>query len=125
MVKREIPSREVCLASIVSVRDALYVLGGKWKLPLMASLAEGPRRFKEIQRALEDITPKVLSKELRELELNQLIERKVFNTVPVTVTYEVTDYGATISSVIEPLRAWGETHRKRIVDSMRIEKVEG
>src|ERR1700744_892557 len=53
-----------CTAGVAGIRDALYVLNGKWKLPLIFTLTEGPKRFKDIQRSLGDITPKVLSKEL-------------------------------------------------------------
>ncbi|GAA4316251.1 hypothetical protein GCM10023149_13090 [Mucilaginibacter gynuensis] len=104
---------ETCMQSIVAVRDALYVLSGKWKLPLIVALSSGPLRFKDIQRALEDITPKILSKELKELEINGFIERKVFATTPVTVSYELTPYSATLDNVVGALREWGMQHRDR------------
>jgi DNA-binding HxlR family transcriptional regulator len=106
---------EACKSAMSSVKDALYVLNGKWKLPLIIALREGPRRFNEIQKELVDITPKVLSKELRELELNEFVVRKVYHTVPVTVTYELTPYSDSVSPIIEALKAWGEQHRERIV----------
>jgi DNA-binding HxlR family transcriptional regulator len=81
-------------------------------------------RFKDIQRSLVDITPKMLSKELRELELNDMVERKVFNTVPVTITYELTEYSDTVQPVIEALKVWGEQHRERLVKGRRTEPVE-
>lgn len=117
MIRNNIkPTEAACKASLHAIKDALYVLNGKWKLPLIASLAdEGPLRFNEIQRALGDITPKILSKELRELEINEFIERKVFNTVPVTVTYELTPYADTLGPVLDSLRLWGIQHRERIV----------
>lgn len=97
---------EACTASIAAVKDALYVLNGKWKLPLIVALLNGPKRFKEIQRSLNEITPKVLSKELRELELNGFVERKVFNTIPVTINYELTPYSESLDEVIESLKSW-------------------
>jgi len=112
-------SPETCKASINAVRDTLYVLSGKWKLPLIVALSEGPQRFKEIQRALGDITPKILSKELKELELNEFVVRKVFPTTPVTVTYELTSYSKSLENVIEELKNWGIQHRQRISESMR------
>ena len=112
-------SPETCTASVNAVRDALYVLSGKWKLPLIVALSEGPMRFKDIQRALGEITPKILSKELKELELNEFVERKVFATTPVTVTYELTPYSKSLEKVLEELKNWGMQHRKRITDSMR------
>jgi DNA-binding HxlR family transcriptional regulator len=106
---------QACKSAMGSVKDALYVLNGKWKLPLILALREGPRRFNEIQKELGDITPKVLSKELRELELNEFVVRKVYHTVPVTVTYELTPYSDSVSPIIEALKTWGEQHRERIV----------
>jgi len=107
---------ETCTATINAVRDALYVLNGKWKLPLIAALTDSPRRFKEIQKALNGITARVLSKELRELELNLFVERKVFNTVPVTVSYELTGYSESLDPIIEALKNWGIQHKKQIVE---------
>ncbi|HMG07845.1 MAG TPA: helix-turn-helix domain-containing protein [Mucilaginibacter sp.] len=112
-------SPEACKVSVNAVRDTLYVLNGKWKLPLIAALSNGPQRFNDIQRALGEITPKILSKELKELELNEFVERKVFATTPVTVTYELTPYSKSLEYVIEELRKWGLQHRKRIVTSRR------
>lgn len=110
---------ETCTVSINAVKDALYVLNGKWKLPLIVALTNGPRRFKEIQRSLNGITARVLSKELRELELNLFVERKVFNTVPVTVSYELTGYSESLDPIIEALKNWGIQHKKQIVEERR------
>lgn len=99
----------------MAVKDALYVLSGKWKLPLILTLSVGPQRFNEIQRTLGDITPKILSKELRELEMNEFVTRRVYPTTPVTVTYELTPYSRSLDKVIEELRAWGMQHRQRIM----------
>jgi DNA-binding HxlR family transcriptional regulator len=106
---------EACTVAIAGVRDALYVLNGKWKLPLIVSLSGGPLRFKEIQRALGDITPKILSKELKELELNEFVVRKVYSTTPVTVTYQLTPYSQSLDKVMKELKEWGIQHRQRIV----------
>jgi len=106
---------EACLASVKAVKDTLYVLSGKWKLPLILTLANGPLRFKEIQRALGDITPKILSKELRELEMNEFVERKIFSTKPVTVLYEITPYSRSLDKVLDELKIWGLEHRRRIM----------
>lgn len=118
-MERIILTEEACNQSIVEVRDALYVLNGKWKLPLIVSLLTGPRRFNEIQRELNGITPKVLSKELRELEQNEFVTRKVYNTVPVSVIYELTEYSKCLDNVIEALRAFGQQHRERIIGGKR------
>ncbi|MCR8557487.1 helix-turn-helix transcriptional regulator [Mucilaginibacter sp. BJC16-A38] len=110
---------EACSASVNAVKDALYVLNGKWKLPLIVSLSNGSKRFNEIQRTLDGITPKILSKELRELEMNEFVVRKVFPTTPVTVMYELTPYSRSLDNVVNELRNWGLQHRERIIKSMR------
>lgn len=112
---------EACLASVGAVRDALYVLNGKWKLPLILALSNGPLRFKDIQRALGEITPKILSKELKDLELNEFVIRHVFSTTPVTVTYELTTYSRSLDKVLVELKNWGVQHRQRIVKSRKAE----
>lgn len=122
-IKQPGHSREVCTASVNAVRDALYVLNGKWKLPLILTLSEGPLRFNEIQRSLGDITPKILSKELQDLELNEFVERRVMPTKPVTVIYELTPYSDSLESVIEELKNWGLAHRRKIMKSKTIELV--
>jgi DNA-binding HxlR family transcriptional regulator len=120
----KIHTSQACNAHVNSVRDALYVLSGKWKLPLIIALMDAPMRFKEIQRSLTDITPKMLSKELRELELNDLVERKVFDTVPVSITYELTSYSKTLLPILKSLGEWGKKHREKLVEERRREPVE-
>ncbi|WP_407429840.1 winged helix-turn-helix transcriptional regulator [Arcticibacter sp.] len=112
-------SREECTASVRHIRDALYVLNGKWKLPLIFSLTESSKRFGELQRVLDGITPKVLVKELKELELNGFVLRKVYPTTPVTVIYEVTPYAGTLHNVLNELKEWGYKHREKIKSDMR------
>lgn len=112
-------SPEFCAESIMAVRDALYAVNGKWKLPLIVALSSGPLRFKELQRAVNGITPKILSKELKEMELNDFVERHVYSTKPVTVEYQLTTYSKSLDQVIEELRNWGIRHRKRIFSKSR------
>jgi DNA-binding HxlR family transcriptional regulator len=115
-------TKETCSAAAGAIRDTLYVLGGKWKLPILMTLAAGPQRFRELQKALEDITPKVLSKELKELELNDFISRTVHPTTPVTVEYSLTPYSDTLQPVLVELRNWGLTHRERVKASLKAAK---
>jgi DNA-binding HxlR family transcriptional regulator len=110
---------EVCSGHITAVRDALYVLSGKWKLPLIVALIEGAKRFNDIQRAIGEITPKILAKELKELELNEFVVRKVLPTTPVTVLYELTPYSESLDKVLEELGKWGYQHRQRIIASRK------
>jgi DNA-binding HxlR family transcriptional regulator len=109
-----VPTKEGCTGAIGAIRDSLYVLGGKWKLPIIMALNKGPLRFKELQKVLESITPKILSKELKELELNEFVTRTVYATSPVTVEYELTAYSHTLDKVLIELRDWGFQHRKRL-----------
>lgn len=114
-----VTSKEECVASVNHIRDALYVLNGKWKLPIIFSLSESPKRFGELQRALEGITPKVLANELKALEMNEFVTRQVYPTTPVTVIYEATSYSDSLASVLCELKNWGAQHREKIKASMR------
>ena len=113
---------EACNGTINAVKDALYAINGKWKLLVIVALSEGPRRFKEIERAIEGITPKVLSKELRELELNEFVERKVVDAIPVQITYELTPYSDSLKEIIYALKIWGTQHKIYILKKRRVEK---
>jgi DNA-binding HxlR family transcriptional regulator len=112
-------NEEVCTASIEAVRDTLYVLSGKWKLPIIIALSAGAKRFKELQRSLTDITPKILSKELKELELNEFVTRTVYATSPVSVSYELTEYSGSLNSIISEMRDWGLQHKQRLLNTCR------
>ena len=104
-----------CRRNLLPVKDALDILSGKWKLPIIIALTFDNKRFKEMQREIDGITPKMLSKELKELEVNQLVKRTVYDTLPVTVEYSLTTYGKSLHKVIEELRTWGLQHRKRLL----------
>src|ERR1700748_943388 len=92
-----------CNAALTSIGDALYVIGGKWKLRVIVALREGNKRFNEIQRAIDGISARVLSSELKDLEINGFVRRVVHNTTPVVVEYELTDYADTLGDVLEAL----------------------
>lgn len=119
MIQDTIPGKEECASSLRNVLDALYVLNGKWKLPIILNLMHAPKRFNEIQTELISISPKVLANELKDLELNGFIERNVYATTPVTIIYEATDYSHTLKNVLNELSAWGSLHREKIKQSMR------
>lgn len=110
---------EACTRALSAIQDTLYVLGGKWKLPIIIALFGGPQRFRELQRSLETITPKVLSKELKELELNEFVTRTVYPTTPVTVEYQATEYSRSLGDVLFAMRDWGEKHRARLKQSSK------
>lgn len=100
---------------LLPVRDALEVLNGKWKLPIIISLTFGNKRFKQIINEIPGLTDKSLSKELKELEANQLIRRTVYDTFPPTVEYSITEHGRSLEKVINELRKWGIVHRLQIM----------
>lgn len=104
-----------CQGMITPVRDAIDVLSGKWKLPIIIALGFGNKRFGKLAKEIPGITDRMLSKELRDLELNQLVKRTVYDTMPVTVEYSLTDYGSSLDKVVDELRKWGMQHRKRIM----------
>jgi DNA-binding HxlR family transcriptional regulator len=108
-------TQEGCTKALIPVRDALDILSGKWKLPIIIALSFGNRRFSQLAKQIHGITDKMLSKELRELEMNQLVKRTVYDAVPVVVEYSMTPYGKTLEKLIEELQAWGSLHRKRIL----------
>ena len=104
---------------ILAVNDTLNVLQGKWKLPIISSLIFGKKRFKEIAKGIPKITPRMLSKELKELEVNGIVTRTVYNTIPVTVEYELTKSGSSLDDVMDAMITWGLQHRKRIIGKNR------
>jgi len=119
---KAIDSKEDCIQAVGAVRDTLYVLGGKWKLPILIALVDGPQRFRELQKSLQEITPKVLSKELKELGLNEFVTRTVYATSPVTVEYALTGYSQSLNKVLLEMRKWGTQHRKRVMASSKAKK---
>ena len=103
-----------CTGILNAVSDSLYVIGGKWKLHVIAALREGNKRFNEIQRAIDGISAKVLSNELKELELNGFVKRVVHAQTPVIVEYQITKYADTLEEVFLALANWGTMHRDKI-----------
>lgn len=105
-----------CVSALAAVSDALYVIGGKWKLRIIIALSEGPKRFNELQRLITGISAKVLSSELKDLELNGFIKRTAHaDSIPVSVEYERTEYADTLKDVVGALHDWGARHRKKIM----------
>ena len=103
-----------CTGRLAAVSDALYVIGGKWKLRIIVALAEGHCRFNEIQRAITGLSAKVLASELKDMELNGLVKRNVYTNIPVVIEYELTDYSESLSDVLRTLSDWGLQHRDKI-----------
>ncbi len=104
-----------CKKTIMAVHDAMYVLSGKWKISIIAALCFNKKRYSDLLRDVNGISGKMLSRELKEMEMNQLIKRTVLDTQPITVQYELTQYGQKLKSVIDHLAVWGLEHRKKII----------
>ncbi len=113
---------EECNTILMAVSDALYVIGGKWKLMIIIAMARGNKRFTEIQRQVKGISARVLSHELKELELNGFIIKKVAVGYPVSVEYELLPYSETLEEVVGALTKWGMQHREKIKNEMSSDK---
>jgi DNA-binding HxlR family transcriptional regulator len=101
---------------LLGMRDAMEVLSGKWKIQLIGTLLFGGKmRFMDLLREVEGIGAKMLSKELQDLEMNQLVKRTVKETKPITVEYEITEYGKSLEPMVSGIVEWGSEHRRRIM----------
>jgi DNA-binding HxlR family transcriptional regulator len=100
-----------------AVGDAMDCLSGRWKMPIICLLCAGEFRFSELKTGIPKITPRMLSKQLKELEAYELIERTVHPTSPVKVYYKLSDYGYSLAPIIVELAHWGKTHRRTIIQS--------
>lgn len=108
-----------CKARHRALQDTLEVINGKWKLVIIATLLERKMRFKELSREI-GISPRILSKELQDLEMNRLVKRTVLNTKPVAVEYEMTEYSLTLREVIQAMMNWGTNHRQEITGKTQV-----
>lgn len=95
-----------------SVKTTLEVIGGKWKPLIMFLLVEKTMRFSELQKSIVGITQKMLTQQLRELESDGLVSRKVFPQVPPRVEYSITSHGKTLLPVLDTMHKWGENHKR-------------
>jgi DNA-binding HxlR family transcriptional regulator len=95
------------------IQDLMEIISGKWKLPILITLFEKPYKFKELSRKLK-ISPRMLTRELQDMEMNKLITRTVCNTKPTTVEYAVTQTGLTLKKVVTQMGTWGVTYRKKM-----------
>lgn len=95
------------------VETTLLFLSDKWKVLIFRELLNGTKRFSELKRALSPITQKMLTQNLREMEEDGLVNRKVYPVVPPKVEYSLTDLGKTLSPVIDAMKAWGTEYQKK------------
>ncbi len=101
---------------LMALQDTLYFIGGKWRLPIINSICTGNRRFREIERSIPGITTRMLSKELKDMELNKLVKRNVYSETPVLVEYEPTEYCRTFGKIIQEMINWGRAHKRKITE---------
>jgi DNA-binding HxlR family transcriptional regulator len=103
-----------CQTDMKYIQDTLYVISGKWKMLIMLSLSNGHRHYRDIAQSIPKITFRMLSKELKEMELNKLISRTVYDDIPVSIEYKLTDYCKTLWPILEEMIHWAKHHRKVI-----------
>jgi DNA-binding HxlR family transcriptional regulator len=107
--------KQVCQFKLMASRDALEVIQGKWRIPIIISLTYGNKRFGEIQRDIADVSPKMLSQELKALEINKIVKRTLHDTMPVTTEYTLTELGFSMNNLLEEMLKWGIHFRKEVV----------
>jgi DNA-binding HxlR family transcriptional regulator len=96
------------------VEAAVDVFGGKWKAQILWWLQERTWRFAELRRQIPGITEKMLTQQLRELEADGIVDRRVYPTVPPKVEYSLTDYGRSLKRALRAICDWGRNHMERI-----------
>jgi DNA-binding HxlR family transcriptional regulator len=92
---------------------ALAAIGGKWKLIIVYWLAESPKHFAALRKAMPGMSQKVLTQQLRELMSDGLVNREPKGTVPAPVVYSLSDYGRSVLPLVEDVRRWGRAHLSR------------
>ncbi|MDF7819252.1 helix-turn-helix domain-containing protein [Runella sp. MFBS21] len=92
------------------ITRTMEIVGGKWTLPIIYVLQSGTKRFKDLERSIEGINTRMLVKELKALEQNNIVERKVYAEVPPKVEYSLTDKGRALKTVLEEMKRWGKTY---------------
>ena len=102
------------------VEACLEIIGGKWKGVVLYHLLEGKKRFNELRRLLPDVTQRMLTRQLRELESDQIIERTVYPEVPPKVEYSLSELGHTLEPIIRLLQKWGVENMERISASRQV-----
>ena len=105
-------SNETALAAICPMHNVMRLLGGRWKIALLYFIHQEHNRFSLLQKKMPFITTKMLSQQLKELEQDELVIRKIYAEMPPRVEYSLTEKGQTLLPVLENLYDWGEKHIK-------------
>ncbi len=90
------------------VETTLTIIGDKWKVLILRDLFNGTKRFSELKKSLHNVTQKMLTQQLRELERDGIVHREVYPVVPPKVEYSLTELGKTLKPVIASMYEWGE-----------------
>lgn len=98
-----------------AIRDSMDVLNGKWKISIISSICDYKRSFSDILNDVTGISNRMLSKELKELEINKVVKRTILDTQSITVQYELTKHGLTLKTIINNLTDWVAEHWKVII----------
>lgn len=106
----------LCVQKLMVTRDTMEVIQGRWRIPIILSLTFGDKRFGEIQRDIVDVSPKMLSQELKALEMNKIITRTLYDSMPVTVEYSLTPLGLSMKTLLDEILSWGMHFRKEIIN---------
>lgn len=107
-------NKKIVLSTGCTVQITLQVIGGKWKPAILWSMYRGTIRFGELKRAIPGITQKMLTQQLRELEADGIVWRKVYAEVPPRVEYGITDYGQSLYDTLNAMARWGEKHQEKL-----------
>ena len=90
------------------------IIGGKWKAVILYYLFRGPKRFNELRRLLPEVTQRMLTLQLRELEQDGIVHREIYKEVPPKVEYSLTEFGASLGPIIVQMLDWGEHYMEQI-----------
>ena len=114
---------ETSPSDCTAVTTTLAIIGGKWKILILYHLCSGTQRFNELRRLLPDITQRMLTLQLRELEDDGIVHREVYPQVPPKVEYSLTDFGKTLMPVIEVMDAWGKQYASECTKHRRVDSL--
>lgn len=106
MLKKDLPACPIELT--------LLLISNKWKILIIRDLLEGTKRFSELKKSITNISQKVLTSNLREMEENELLTRKVYPEVPPRVEYTLTDIGYSLKPLLDDMDKWGTWYRSEV-----------
>lgn len=109
------PPQACNVATILALKDTTTVVNGKWKTAIIYSLAFGRKRYNELLKGIPKMNPRMLSKELKELEMNGIVSRTIHDSFPVVIDYALTPAGfAFKETILDAMLRWGLEHRKAV-----------